>query len=361
MGIEYKSREQMIEDTILELQSKLGEDIDLTDGQPLRTFIEVILQELDYQYWQLQQAYDSAFIDTAIGEDLTKLVKLLGIERKTARGATGIVKFYRETPAISDYLIPVGTLVETLPDNEGNFIRFETTENVVLETGALYVYANIKALDGGADTNVVANRILVINDPPLGIESVVNEEPTIGGEEEQTDEELRNEALFALDTSGKGTIPAITNIVLSVAGVKSVKVLDMQRGIGTADIMILGDVMPLPQAKLDELNSLINSVKAGGIDIQISEPLTSAVNLTINIEKAQNADFNTIITEVEKTVDEYFDSLEIGETIYKSKLSAMILNSLGDKANDIVINTTDDLVPGENEILIKGTISIGEL
>lgn len=355
MALEFKDREQLVEDVIAAIQEKI-EDIDFSEGEPLRTFIEAIMEELDKQYWQIEQTYTGSFVDTAYGEDLTNLVKLLGIERYLAKKSTGRVKFYRETPASLDYLIPAGTLVETLPDSDGNVIQFETTENVVMLTGTTIIYANIQSIIPGISSNVIANKIVVINNPPSGIESVANEESTIGGEEEETDENLRDRAKKALETAGAGTIPALLNKILNTAGIKSVKVLDMERGIGTVDVLVLGDLLPMPSTKLQEITKLAQDTKAGGIDIQLYEPTVVTVNLDITLILEEGYLLDDVISLVDNAIDNYFATLEIGESFIRNQLSKEILNNTENKVLDITINApTANLIIGDKSIAVLGT------
>ena len=358
MHINFKSKEELVNSVITGILDKLP-DIDLSVGEPLRTLIEVIMAELDLQYWQLEQVYNNSFIDTAYGEDLAKLVRILGINRLPALGSTGRIKFYRETPATQDYTIPAGTLVETLPDINGNIIRFETTENASLLIGTTSVYANIKAVDAGKKTNIISNKIIIINNPPFGIESVINEEPTIGGEEEETDDELRARAVKALETAGQGTVGALLNKILDVSGIKSVKVLDMQRGIGTVDILVLGDVLPMPFSKLEEITKVALDTKAGGIDVLIYEPTVLTQNLNITFTLASGVTLSSIESLVLDAINAYFSNLKIGDSLIKNQLSKEILNKTSGKVIDLIINTpSTNITVSGTSIIVLGTITL---
>lgn len=358
MPIEFKDKSQMIDNIIQNIKDKLSFDIDISDGEPLRDIIEAIVQELEFQYWQIEQIYNGSFIDTAENDNLSSLVKLLGIERKPPAKATGTVKFYRETPADMDYLIPVGTLVETLPNRNGISIRFETIENAVLAAGATEVEIGIVALETGKSGNITSNKITIINNPPLGVESVTNTSNTIGGEEEESDNELKERASKALETAGLGTIDALKYKLLSTNGVNSVIIIDMARGIGTVDILILGDTLPMPSNKLDELKKIIADSKAAGIDVEISEPTPKPVNISLNLTLDTNTQIPDVIDNVNKAIDDYFKQLAIGDTLYRNQLSKAVLNS-SNRIIDIQINSPSSNVTANNkEIIICSTINI---
>lgn len=359
MAFEFKNKEKLVNDVISNIKSNISFDIDTKEGEPLRTIVEAIMQELDFQYWQIKQTYENSFIDTAYGEELSKLVKILGIERRAAVKANGSVTFFRETAAITDYLIPVGTLVETLPDSEGRTIRYETTENVTLEAGQLEVNANVIAVQAGEIGNVTANKIIVINNPPLGIESVKNIAGTINGEDEETDAQLRERATKTLETKGNGTINAIYYKLINTPGINSVSIIDVARGIGTVDILILGDTLPMPQSKMDEVLQIIQETKAGGIDILVEEPTTKTQNVSITLTLAQGVLLADVDLKAREAIENYFKSLSIGETLYKNQLAKEVLNS-SEFILDLNITTPSANVTSTNkELIVLGTITLG--
>lgn len=357
--MEFKDRDTLIEDVITGIKEKLGDDVDLSEGEPLRNIIEAVMQELDYQNWQLGQIYESGFIDTAYGEDLTQLVKILGIERRPPTYAKGLVKFYRETPATLDYYISSGTLVETIPDEEGNILQYETIQNATLLTGQTEIFVEVQAVEPGEESNIIANKIITINNPPLGIESVVNAESISGGEKEETDEELKLRAMSVLDTAGQGTVNALHSKISNLTGIKSVKILDMERGIGTVDILVLGDTIPMPSLKKEEIENEAQDTKAGGIDILVYEPTIITLNINITLTLEEGILINDVSATINEAITDYFKSLDIGEPFIKNQLSKSILNKTEGKVLDLTINNPSTNVNiNIKEIIALGTITL---
>lgn len=352
-------KDTLVQNFIDSISENIDFEIDFSDGEPLRTIIEAVMQEMELQYWQLEQTYDGSFIDTSYGDDLTELVKILGIERKIATNATGSVKFYRETPADFDYFIPLGTLVSTLPNGFGESIQYETILDATLLTGQTEIVVNIKAIEPGISRNVISNKILIINDPPLGIESVTNTAPIIGGEDEETDDNLKLRTKSILDTVGLGTINALKNKINNIAGVKDVSVLDMARGIGTADVLVLGDIIPLSQLKKDEINLVISSTKAGGIDVLLKEPTINTVNVSVTLTLDTGVLLADVSQNVQTAITNYFNTLIIGETLYKNQLSKSILDSNLKIIDLNITSPATNIVVGSQEITVIGTVTIG--
>jgi uncharacterized phage protein gp47/JayE len=358
MSFSFKDKEQLVEDTVNSLLEKMSFEIDLDAGEPLRTIIEAIMHELDLQYWQMEQVYNGSFIESSYGDDLSELIKILGIERKPASYSTGEVKLYRETPATVNYFIPSGTSVETLPDYNGETFKFQTTKDATLLKDTVSVYVPIIAELPGKSSNVIDSTILIVNDPPNGIEFVINEEPTSGGEEEETDEELKQRARGLLDTIGLGTINALYNKVNDIDGILEVAVLDMERGIGTADILVLGDTIPMTSTKREEVESVINKTKAAGIDIEMQEPTLLSIDINADLIIENGHFIDDYVQDVNKAIESYVNTLAIGEKLYKNQLERYILN-VSDRILDVNVSSpTGDIIPASKEIIRANNIII---
>jgi uncharacterized phage protein gp47/JayE len=71
---------------------------DVNPGSVTRTIVESISREIQYLYEQLDYVYNSGFLDTATGDSLELVVALLGVHRRQAQAAEGVVTFGRATP-----------------------------------------------------------------------------------------------------------------------------------------------------------------------------------------------------------------------------------------------------------------------
>lgn len=192
----------------------------LTDrnvGSLTRTLGEAFARELAVLRKQLALVYDSAFIDTAEGRDLDRVVALLAITRRRSGYASGKVRFSRDTPAPADVFIPEDTRVSTALNPPA---AFATTAPKVLRRGQLTVEAEIRALLPGAVGVVDARTVSVIDRGILGINGVENAAPTVLGGAGETDVELRGRARKALERAGRATPRALTHALAEGAGLK---------------------------------------------------------------------------------------------------------------------------------------------
>lgn len=223
---EKRSVERIAEVVAAELRSEFGEDIDLTESSAFHHIVDAWASSVNQiQEEQLQTVYNAAYIDTATGENLENVVSILGISRQEANHATGVIEFSRDSPAVIDYTIPKGTVVQTLgPD----VVQFETTEPVTIADGETIARADIRAIEGGIAGNVAANTITVLPSVPAGVEDITNPLPTgdsdytdtdgdplVTGTNTETDEELRARAKAVVTDGAVATQPAIYSALVS--------------------------------------------------------------------------------------------------------------------------------------------------
>ena len=78
----------------------------------------------------IQRVYESAYIEDATGKNLEKLVKRVGLTRREASRATGVIEFRREEGAETNYVIPRNEVVQTRGKNP---IEFTTREMVEIQ------------------------------------------------------------------------------------------------------------------------------------------------------------------------------------------------------------------------------------
>lgn len=225
-GYEKTTVEEIKETTRGAIKQLFGADADTTPKSVFSSLTNGIARTLfDIQEDELKDVYESAYLDLATGEDLDRVVKILGIERRKAAHATGVIRFSRDSAASQDYPIQSGTIVQT----DGNDPeRFETTEPATLQSGNLSVDVNIRHIEGGPDGNVGANSIVVMPNPPVGVDGASNPDPTgdpaftdtdgndlIVGAVRETDEELRTRAKATVTKGGSATVDAVLSAILN--------------------------------------------------------------------------------------------------------------------------------------------------
>jgi hypothetical protein len=188
---------------------------DLNVGSVTRTLLETLAREVADAEAQLQVVYDSAFVDTAEGRSLDRVVALLGIERRAADTPRGKVRFHRKAGAAGQVTIPAGTEMLSLDG-----ARYGTTAEAVLQPGETSV--DVPVAGERPSTPLVEARAL---DRPAralaGIDRVANDAATFRPTAPETDDELRTRARRAFRGAGIGTLDALVNGVGGLQGVVS--------------------------------------------------------------------------------------------------------------------------------------------
>jgi uncharacterized phage protein gp47/JayE len=140
-----------------ELQNEFGADIDLTESSVFATLADVLATVLaNNQEESLQDVYQSAFLETATGVDLERVVAIVGIQRRAAIHATGTERFTSNDPVLQDFNIQNGTTVQT---GGSQPTTFETTEQTALKLIDSLEDGDISEYSGQTgDFNVVSSN-----------------------------------------------------------------------------------------------------------------------------------------------------------------------------------------------------------
>ena len=195
---------------------------DFNPGSVVGTLVRAFSRELKLLYGQMDEAYRRAFIDTATGVALDNVVRLLNVERKQAEKARGIVTFSRKDTTESA-TIPQNTRLANESSQE-----FVTLQDTVFAAGLTTLDVAVEAVKPGPTGNVPPDSIVIMPTPlpDLGKVEVNNPEALRGGQDPESDDQLRERAKFEIERSGNATLNAIKYAVLELEGVDEVEVLD---------------------------------------------------------------------------------------------------------------------------------------
>lgn len=321
-----------------------------------KTITEADLEDLDI---------DPATVDLELlnsyqeDSDLDEFAKRNGVTRDPGNFATGTVTFQVSTDSTT---IPEGTLVTTQPDADGETIDFETTEDVSPADGADTVDAPIQSVDRGAEFNVGSGALTHLPDPPpqvVGNPPVTNAEATTGGEDEETNAELRQRTKTALvGTSGGGTTGGVeTGLVEAFDGLDLENVVIDENPTGDPqdfDVVVDGGPSDAElEAKIDELQPV-------AIEGHLVRPTDISIDVDATVT-GTDVDTGT----VEEDVRDYVTSLGLGDDVVRDQIVAAVVT-----ADDAIVgidslstaadgnNFTDDYAIGTRENAEAGAITV---
>ena len=217
---------------------------DFEEGSVARTLYESFAFELALLYEQMQQVYQSAFVDSANGSHLDRVVAVLGIQRGEPDFATGVVNFERDLGLDETIDIPIGFLVSTSEDSEETQKKsYQTIETRTLEKSMRQIGVRVQAIRRGETEATAAATIQVMPQPLPGIKAITNEQPIqFTGKRRETDDELRDRAKASLLAASSSNIHAIENALFSLPGVREVRVQEnFHEARGSVVLEWLGD------------------------------------------------------------------------------------------------------------------------
>lgn len=178
-----------------EMRAEYGEDIDFTQSSAFSTFAQAI-SEVDSDELEpaIQTVHDAAYVDAATDEHLENLVAILGIERRSAVHATGVIEFQSDSTVKQNHDIANGTTVQT--DSEQP-IEFETSELVTLSLFDNFESGSLGSAYSGDTTSfaVVDGSAASDPTPPEG-DFALRSDATNGVKTFKTGEHIKRGATF---------------------------------------------------------------------------------------------------------------------------------------------------------------------
>ena len=322
----------------------------------------------EYEQIQAQQkVYYSAFISTAIGSALDRLGANVGLPRKVARPASTPLTIVTD----GEYLIEAGTQFET----DDGYI-FDLTEDVLTaqKDGKWQGVGNAEAEDTGEVTNVEPNTITITYNPDESILSVTNNEKASGGQDYEEDPQYRARLIMENANRPSPTVNGVRSALLNVQGVREVNIVENPFAVAdkygnppySVHIYVLGGKeQDIADCLISHLavgitltgSVVCNAVDATGNNKKIYFDFATDRPISVQIKLKTNAEWNVDKGSdyVKETVSDFINQLEMGDTVYLTKLYPQIYTIPGIDDAKILIGkskgslSADDIVLDEFE------------
>jgi uncharacterized phage protein gp47/JayE len=297
---------------------------DVNVGSVVRTLVEAVSTELALVYAQLNLAYESAFLETATGSSLDRVVALLGYSRFRAGRPVGSVRFGRRPGSVGDVSIPAGTPVSDLEDK----IRYETVETRTMLAGESTAEVRVR---GASDaTPVVPERTLqVVQRAIAGIDTVVNERPTTAASADESDPELRARVRVALTASSKGTVGALEHGLLQLPDVRAVSITEFPDDVPGEVRVSVSLAQPGAGAVPDSVLARIEELRPAGIRVVAATAtgvdLAASVALLLAGTHLAPAEAQALHRTVQSTVADLVAKVGVGQPVRTGPIVAAIL------------------------------------
>ncbi|CQD22176.1 Baseplate J-like protein [Mycolicibacterium conceptionense] len=287
---------------------------DLNVGSVARTVLETFAREIAQDEQYLNLIYRSAFLDTAEGSGLDKVVALIGVTRLPARHPLVEVRFSRNATTGGKITIPSGTVVT---DAATPPARYRTVADLTLEAGEQS--RSVLAAGATVDTAMVAAGALDRLETTLGgISTASNPAAAYRESAAESDDALRVRARGALHGSVCGTLDALRFGILSIPGVKAVELTEWPDGQAGVVRAAVAYVRPDPAVE-KEVRRRIDELRPAGIRVDTRTAGRRSVRVSVALvlggTGVSGAELDRVTDGVEERVAAKLAALEPGALI----------------------------------------------
>ena len=296
---------------------------------------------------------DRIHVDTATGEDLDKLGKFEhNIQRIEATYEEATFKVYGD----------VGRAV-----TDGIGIKSEDTEVLFYIKGDYIIGASgMVAVTGiaagkGSGYRLYPGAKLKFLEKYTGLTKVEIDTISSGGYDRESDENYRKRIHEAeANVVGYGNIAWYKMTAKSVAGVDKVKVIDLARGPGTVDVLIVAKGNEAAnEALIKKVKDVIESNRLAGADVLVKAANTYPIDINATIRVKAGVNIEDVKTAFKTALNAYFSDLDfdtsLKQRISYAKILGLLLNiaNVTDVDNMIMNKRTEsiDIEPGSFPII----------
>lgn len=347
------------DEILTNMQEKFRElaGFEADDASDIGIRLKVLAGELFSISTNIDWLKNQMFPQSAIGEQLDLHAQERGLKRKSASKSRGTLQFSRPSKITYDIAIPKGTICST---GQADGVRFITIADAVLSAGQLSVTVEAQSERRGSDTNVAVGSICVMVTPPAGMGSVTNVTAFTGGNDQESDEELRERLLYSYENISNGTNRAFyRDCALSFDGVHSVSIVSTPRGGGSVDIYVAGKGGVVSSSLISEIQTYIDELREINVDAKVKSPSLMSVSVKGTIQAKSGYQASDVIDAVKVSLQNYFDTLSIGEKVKRIDLYNAIFETEGVE-NYKLTSPVADVTVDNSYLAVKGTLTFTE-
>lgn len=266
-----------------------------------------------HQAWIMRQI----FPDTADTEYLERHAALRGIVRKKASHASGHAKVFGIAGAKieADTEIKAGDLFyRTLEDAS---ISRNGTANIAIRAeiaGSTHNTAETAATFMSTQVNVQADCTI----------------EAMGGSEAESDRALLNRLLERIRRPpAGGNKHDYRHWALEIDGVANAYVYPLRRGLGTVDVVIVGDEGVVSKEIIEKTQSYIDEMRpVTAKNVLVSSPDQVFINVSVSV-KLSNLSQDEARAKIQAALSDYFKSISPAQDLIVSQIEAVISNIEG--------------------------------
>lgn len=343
----------MAESSAIVLNRMLGNvdpKYDTSDGSFFYDFNAPMSIELGEAYKLVEDIITRRNIATSTGDYLTELCSEEGIDRHLATYSIGSVTL----TGLPGATVSPGDLVSS------GLINFEVLESAVVPVGG-QVTVNIQSKVLGSIGNVPVGSIKSFPKTLTGITAVTNTEPTTGGYDQESDDNLRERYYIKVRTPGTSGNPYhYLSWARDVVGVGLAKVFDTWNGGGSVKVVIAdSNKRGANQTLITNTFNYIESQRPIGANVTVISAIEKSLNITASITLQPGGDLATVKAQFSTALDTYLKSVAFNTTYISIAFVGNLLLDTGikDYTNLQINGKAEPVTLTEEEIAVIGSVT----
>lgn len=341
-----------------ELLAAFGERAGFTPeaGCDLAVRLWAAAAELQALEIQADWVLDQSFPQTAQGVYLDRHGTMRGLKRLKATRSAGTLRFSVETAPAMDITIQAGTVCMTEAE-----VRIQTTEDVMLRAGELYVDAPAEAVEAGTGGNVVPGTVRFLTACPLAVTAVTNPNAFTGGADEEDDETFRARILESYQRLPNGANTAwYETTAMRYPGVTAAKAVGRAEGPGTVNVYVTGENGLPDETLLAGLGAELQEKREIAVTVKVLAPTAKTVDVAVAVAPSEGVAEAAVLEAARRAIADFFSGRLLGRPVRLADLGNR-LYSLDGVENYRFTAPTED-IPADSTVLpVLGTLSVTEL
>lgn len=325
MALPNKTFSDLVNDMTTAWAANIGFVPALQPGDAILALMEAVAAQALFLEAQAQIVNNLARAQTSTGDDLDTFMAQFDFTRLPATFETGAVVFGKFSASASQYLIPVGTIVQS----PGGAAQYQVVADpsqptwnaslgaYVMAPGQTSLTATVEALVAGTGPNVAPGVLNQIATPLTGIDTVTNPAAINNAIDAETDDAFRARFVLYLQGLSKATSAAILSAIYDVQQGISVELLENETPLG---VTLLGSFTAViddgsgdpPQSLIDSVFAAVFAVRAFTVEPFVVGPTKVNPTIALNVRVATGFVASDVQAAVNAVVVAAINSIESG-------------------------------------------------
>jgi len=373
MQLSLRTFSQLLQDMGAVVQGSATRLIDLSVGSVLRSILEANASVALWIQWLLVLVLQATRASTSTGNDLDTWMSDFTLTRLPASSATAIVTFSRLSPAIAA-TIPAGALIKTNDGSATFSVAVDTTNAAWSETAGGYqlpagtssVPVPVSCQTAGSVGNVQANTITLMATPLVGVDSVTNALPAVGGADAETDAAFRLRFQNFIGSRSRATLASVEFAITSVQAGVSYLIQENSDAGGNYRpgwfLVIVDDGSGYPSSELlASITQSIETMRPIGSGFSVQAPTVVTADIAVNLTVQSGTLLNQTTGPVSTAITAYINALPVGAFLSVTRLIQICYaaSSAISNISSITINgQATDLTPPTHSVIKAGSVAV---